>query len=230
MQNKKIRQAIKGMVSVNKVVEDKGIPNSSILPNSIYLSETTNWKGVIVEDLLADENITVKNPLKITLTFDNQGEHKEIADSLQRSLSRSDLFQITQNPVTWQDLLGLREQKQFQMIRSGWCADYPDIMQFLTLFHSKSPDNKISYKHAKVDQLLEQLENTDLVSTERQNLIDQVVQQLEKDVVILPLFQYQQKIALEPSIKGIDKNNSSGVIYSKDLYRELPTNNKQTTQ
>ncbi len=230
MKNKKIRQAIKEMVSVNKVVEDNGMPNSSILPNSMYLSEITNWKGVIVEDLLADENITVQNPLKITLTFDNQSVHQKIADNLLRSLSRSDLFQVKQNSVTWQDLLTLRETKQFQMIRSGWCTDFPDPIQFLLPFHSKSPDNKISYNNQKVDLLLEQIENSDLTSTERQNLMEQVLQQLEQDIVILSLFQYQQKIALDPTIKGVNITNSSGVIYSKDLYRDLPVSKEKATQ
>ncbi|MDG6882725.1 Periplasmic oligopeptide-binding protein precursor [Phocoenobacter uteri] len=225
MQRKPIRQAIKGMLSVNKVVEKEGIPNSSILPNSMYFNETNHWKPIVVEELLANENITSKNPLKITLTVDNQGNHYQIANNMVRSLCRSDLFTVDLKEVTWQDLLRIRERKQFQMIRSGWCADFPDPVQFLTHFHSKSPDNKMSYKNEIVDKLLEQLEGNNLDFAERQNLLYQVIQQLEDDVVILPLFQYQQNIALDPSIKGVESENSSGVIYSKDLYRVVSKSN-----
>ncbi|MDP8052022.1 peptide ABC transporter substrate-binding protein [Pasteurella atlantica] len=219
IQNKNIRKAIKGMISVNDTVSNFGIPNASILPSSMNIESQTQWQPIVVEQLLHNEGITSQNPIHLTLTYDKQGIHQDIASSIIRSLSRSDLFKVSPKTVEWQDLLKIREQKQFQMIRSGWCTDYADPAQFLIQFHSKSPENKISYKNEKVDQLLEQLEHTQQSKNERQVLIHQIIQLLEEDVVILPLFQYQRTISLNNSIKGIDKENASEVIYSKDLYR-----------
>ncbi|MDP8079754.1 peptide ABC transporter substrate-binding protein [Phocoenobacter skyensis] len=225
MQKQNIRQAIKGMVSARKITDNigVGIPNNSILPNTMYIENNSQWKPVIIELLLSEAGISVKNPLKITLTYDNQSIHHNIANNIIRSLGQSDLFKVTPQAVEWQELLKIREKKQFQMIRAGWCADFPDPVQFLVQFHSKSPDNKISYKNNNVDTLLEQLEQEPLTISERNKLIYKVIKQLEDDVAILPIFQYQRTIAVVPSIKGIDSNNSSGVIYSKDLYRASPT-------
>ena len=46
-----------------------------------------------------------------------------------------------------------RQKGDFQVIRSGWCADFNHPMAFLGLFYSKSPDNKNGYANAEYDQL-----------------------------------------------------------------------------
>ncbi len=219
MKQKNIRKAIKGMFSSNTLLNEFGLSNSSILPNGFEIESYSKWEPIIAESLLEKEGININNPLNITLTLDNQSKHKKIAENLLRTLSRSDLFKIKLNIVEWQKLLKLRTTKKFQMIRSGWCADYPDPTQFLVQFHSKSSDNKISYKNDKVDFLLEALKTEYLTTIQRNDLIAKVVEQLEEDVVILPLFQYQSLKYINSKIKGINNKNTSGIIYTKDLYK-----------
>lgn len=218
---KEVRQAIKAMVLSSRIAQQYGLANYSVLPRSMREQGTNSWTPVIVEQLLAKAGITAAKPLKLTLTYDEQEQHSSVANQIIRTLGQSDLFRIEPQEVPFSKLLALREQKQFQMIRSGWCADSADPTQFLMHFHSASQDNKSHYANEAVDKQLERLKNEDLDENERQPLIQSVAQQIDNDVAILPLFQYQRRVQIAPNILGVEPNNDSEVIYSKHLYKTL---------
>lgn len=97
-----------------------------------------------------------------------------------------------------------------------------DPLPFLLHFHSKSADNKSNYHNPQVDEKLEKLQDQNLTEEVREQLIQSVVKHLDDDVAVLPMFQYYRRVALDPTILGIDLNNDSEVIYSKHLYRLKP--------
>lgn len=190
----------------------------SFLPQSMQSEQEGNWEPILVENLLQAEGINDKFPLQLTLTFDQDRFHLQIAQRLIQAWSQSDMIRIHADPVSWQTLLEKRAGGDFQIIRSGWCADYNDLSAFLINFHSKSPDNKSGYANSEVDRLLE--ESTEKISTqERGAIYNQIVQLLQNDNVVLPIFQYRTPISVNPDLLGIDTNNPTGIIYSKDLRR-----------
>ena len=220
LQHKAVRQAIRTMVSSIEVSHGFGIPNHFVLPKTMVMAQNSLQFKVSPEQLLNSIDIDAANPVQLTLTYDNQGYHNQIAQRIIRTLSQSDLFRIVPEEVSWHQLLQKRELRQFQLIRSGWCADHRDPVLFLLPFHSQSPDNKSGYHNEQVDEMLTQLKTQPLSPSEREQLILRIVYQLESDIAILPLFQYQRRIAFDPTIEGIDIENDSEVIYSKDLYRD----------
>ncbi|WP_373768223.1 peptide ABC transporter substrate-binding protein [Glaesserella sp.] len=220
IRKREVRQAIRAMLSPAEISQNLGIPTHLVLPKSMLPEQERQLSTVSSEQLLHQLGVEAGNPIKISLTYDDQGQHSHIAQRIGRTLGQSDLFRVSLQPVTWQQLLEQRQQKAFQLIRSGWCADYDDPLLFLNQFHSASLDNKSGYKNETVDKQLEQLHKELLTKAQRDQLILNIVNQLEYDVAVLPLFQYQRKLALEPTIRGIHLNNSSEVIYSKDLYRQ----------
>lgn len=220
LQHKAVRQAIRTMVSSIEVSHGFGIPNHFVLPKTMAMEQNHLLPQVSSETLLRQLGFGANQPIKLILTYDDQGIHSQIAHRIIRTLSQSELFRITPEAVSWQQLLNKRQQQQFQLIRSGWCADYDDPVLFLLPFHSQSPDNKSGYHNEQVDEMLTQLKTQSLSPLEREQLILRVVYQLESDIAILPLFQYQRRIAFDPTIEGIDVENDSEVIYSKDLYRD----------
>ncbi|WP_018652493.1 peptide ABC transporter substrate-binding protein [Actinobacillus capsulatus] len=221
LKKKEVRQALKAIVLSARIPHLYGVANFSVLPRNMQASVTRQW-AVVVEPLLAQAGINVQNPLKLTLLYDDHGRHSVIANQMIRTLGESDLLQIQPQGVSWEQFLALREQKAFQLSRAGWCAEYADPLPFLLHFHSQSPDNKSNYANEIVDKQLERLQNEKLSEEQRQQLIHSIVQQLEQDVAILPMFQYHRKVALDSTILGIDLRNDSEVIYSKHLYRMKP--------
>ncbi|MCT8569999.1 peptide ABC transporter substrate-binding protein [Glaesserella parasuis] len=217
---KPIRQAVRAMISPIEISKGNGIPSHLMIPKQLFSEMGHSLSHTNVEQLLNEQGIHSGNPLKLTLSYDRQGQHSQIAERIVRALGQSELFRVQLQAVSWEELLAKREHKDFQLIRSGWCADYPDPVLFLTQFHSQSPDNKSSYSNAKVDELLLQLQEQPLDTAKRQRIIATIAHQLEEDVAILPLFQYQRRMSIAPTIQGFDEQNASETIYSKDLTRQ----------
>ncbi|QIM66971.1 peptide ABC transporter substrate-binding protein [Mannheimia granulomatis] len=219
LSKKEIREALRTMVASAKIGQEHGIPSQSVMPHNLIKDREKTWNPIVVEQLLTKAGIHQDNPLKLKLLYDESHINIKIANQITRTLSQSELFQITPKMVDWETLSKLRYHKEFQLIRSGWCADYPDPVMFLQKFHSRSPDNHSNYKNELVDQKLERLQLENLSLEERNQLILDINELLYHDVAVLPLFQYQHRVGMVSSLLGIDLNNDSEVIYSKDLRR-----------
>ncbi|WP_040975601.1 peptide ABC transporter substrate-binding protein [Necropsobacter massiliensis] len=216
-----VRKALVSMMSARNLVRHE-LPamqaSSHLLPQSMRMEQESRWEPVLVEQLLQQNGINEKTPLQLHLTFDQDGIHPRVAQGLMQMLSQSDMIRISAEPVSWQQLLEKRATGDFQIIRSGWCADYHEPSAFLMNFYSAGPDNKSGYSNKKVDQLLEQtLQN--ISEQERSALYAQVIDILQQDNVVLPVFQYTAAVYIDPSLDGIDRLNPTQTIYSKDLFR-----------
>ena len=102
-----------------------------------------------MEQLLSQSKISEKAPLKLTLSYDQTELQSKIAQSLIRMWSQSDMIRIIGEGMPRQKLLENIAKGDFQIARSGWCADYNDPAAFLSLFYSHSPDNKSGYTMKK---------------------------------------------------------------------------------
>ena len=225
LKQRPIRQAIRAMISSSEISRDLGIPNHHALPKTIDRGQSRHLSTVSAEQLLGELGIESREPIRLILTHDQHNLHSKVAYRMARALAQSDMFRVSLQAVNFSQLLAKRYNQDFQLIRSGWCADYEDPIQFLMPFHSDSLDNKSGYKNTWVDQQLEALHNKVLNSEERQEIIASIVHKLESDVAILPLFQSYRRISVSPDIVGIVPTNSSEVIYSRDLSRQ-PIDNK----
>ncbi|STO53826.1 oligopeptide transporter, periplasmic-binding protein [Canicola haemoglobinophilus] len=217
-----VRKALISMATIPQNLFPEQIqPSHSFLPHSLQLEQEDVCEPTIVEKLLAESRITEKAPLKFTLTYDQSDVQEKIAKKLIQNWGQSDLIRVRANPVSKEELLKKQAMGDFDIIRSGWCADYKEPSSFLLNFHSISPDNKMGYQNPQVDQLLEKaLQSID--EKERNSLYVEVIKLLQQDKVVLPIFQPLLPI-WQKNILGIEKNNDTGVIYSKDLYRNDKT-------
>lgn len=213
MSQKSVRQAIRAMISPIEISQGFGTPSYFAVPPSLF---TVSNQALLLPSS-EQFRLQATSPMNLTLSYDLQGEHPQIAERIARALGRSDLFRLKVEPLSWPALLAAREARTFQLIRSGWCADAPDPVQFLTIFHSKSPDNKSGYANHEVDIAIEKLQFERLEAVERERLILAVLQRLDDDVAFLPLFQYQRRVGFHPKIVGLSPNTASEVIYSQDL-------------
>lgn len=225
LKKKEVRQAIRTMLNSNPVHSLLGRANRFMLPDVLNIQPIRHYQTLSSEQLLITAQITSSQPLRLKLHYNESEEHYQIATHLARTLAQSDLFRVELINVDDETLLKLRQTQQFQLLRSGWCSDYSDPLPFLLPFHSKSPDNRSGYHNAYVDSQLERLQKEALTDEERFLLLQSIVQHLDNDVAVLPILHYQRRIMLNPSIRGIDFNNQSEIIYSKDLYRELSIGN-----
>ena len=168
---------------------------------------------------MAQNKIDERHPLHLNVLYDEAPLHVNIAQRLVGQLTQSDMLRVDAQPVNWQTLQDKRQKGDFQVIRSGWCADFNHPMAFLGLFYSKSPDNKNGYANAEYDQLFEQALKS-LNEKERSEIYLKLSEKIQQENLALPLFQYTTPVYISPTIMGA-KKNPVGVIYSKDLWRKV---------
>ena len=221
LQKSAVRKAIASMVSTKNLVADIAHlhPSNTFLPKSMLGEQESVWEPVVAEQLLSQNQISETHPLKLRIRYDDSSLNQTIATRLNRQLSQSDLLRVENQGMSWQELQTARTKGDFQLIRSGWCADFNDPVAFLNLFYSKSPDNKNGYKNAEFDRLFESAMTTtsEKVRLENYAKLKGIVQQ---EYLVLPIFQYSIPVYLAPSIMGAQVN-SVGTIYSKDLWRKV---------
>ena len=217
-----VRKAIASLVSVTNIVNNEipaAIPSSYFLPKAMLNGQDSRWEPVVAEQLLAQNKIDEKHPLHLNVLYDDAPLHVNIAQRLVGQLTQSDMLRVDAQPVNWQTLQTKRQKGDFQVIRSGWCADFNHPMAFLGLFYSKSPDNKNGYANAEYDQLFEQALKS-LNEKERSEIYLKLSEKIQQENLALPLFQYTTPVYISPTIMGA-KKNPVGVIYSKDLWRKV---------
>ncbi|TCP89760.1 peptide/nickel transport system substrate-binding protein [Cricetibacter osteomyelitidis] len=218
-----VRKALVSMISPISIVQNENInarANGSYLPKNLQFEDERSWAPTVLEQLFTSFNISETNPLKLRLTYDNTAPHSDIANRLIRAWSQSDLLRIEADPQPRTKILEKRMKGDFQLIRSGWCADYNDPSAFLNLAYSKSPDNKTGYNNPDIDKLLEQSLDKKITEEKRTALYQQIYQILRDDVVVLPIFQYMKPVHIKSNLKGYNVENPTEVIYSKDLWRD----------
>ena len=134
----------------------------------------------------------------------NQGRIEYIAQMYQTSLG----VNIVPDPVEGTTLTNLRKSIETypQITTSGWCADYPDPQNWLSVYwHSTTNFAKnTGYKNAEIDKLLEQADvETD--EAKRAQLYDQAQKLVVGDVGEIMRGVSKNTYLVKSYVKGYDK-------------------------
>ena len=187
-----VRQAIKAMVFSNRIKYENGEINYHILPKSLQVETESYWSPIAVEQLLIQSGIRSKSPLYLNILFENQKPHNVIGRQISRVLAQSDLIRVHPQAVKKSELIAQRNKGNYQLIRSEQCVEKPNPMLFLARFASKSPENRNGYANVEVDKLLAKLQTKKLNSSKRVALMQQLIEILEQEVAILPLYEFSK--------------------------------------
>lgn len=196
----------------------------SPLPVSLQQVSDEFNAAIPLEELLRDSNVDSQHPIKLQLSYQQTPQQQNLAQDFIRRANESELIKIKAQPMTRIALLQNYAQGNFELIGTGWCADYNEPSAFLSLFYSQSPDNKIGYHNAQFDHLLEQAMKTK-DDAARLKIYQQAEQQLQQDHLAIPMYQYHLPVYFKASVQGCNLANPTEVIYSKDLFRAVQSEN-----
>ncbi len=141
----------------------------------------------------------------ITLYFNTGEGHRLIAEFVQRNLQENLGVQVQLANMEWGTLLKTLLAGDFAIGRSSWCADYPDPLTFLEVFHSQSKANYSGYKSAEYDGVLAAIQaEPDL--TRRNVLVRRAEEILNRDMPLTPLYHYTWSYLLRPFVLGYERH------------------------
>lgn len=195
----------------DKVLKTGELPAYSYVPpgtGNYTAPATVDWKGkpyaARVEEakkLLADAGYGKDKPLKFTLRYNTSENHKRIAIAVaamwKQAGIEAELFN-TEGKIHYADL----KQKNFEVAREGWIADYDDPQNFLFKMEGKTgPLNYSGYNNPEFNALMDKAAlMTDL--TARAEVLKQAEALVMRDVPVIPIYYYVSKQLVSPKVVG----------------------------
>ena len=143
--------------------------------------------------------------LTIELVSDDTDATKKVSEYLQSSLQDTlDGVKVNLTPVPFSVRLDRGNKGQFDMIVSGWAADYLDASSFTDLFVTGNSYNRGRWSNAEYDKLVDASGNAD--ATDEKKRWDDLLG-AEKVILdesgVIPVFYKSEAHLRNPKVKGI---------------------------
>ncbi|MCA9521954.1 MAG: peptide ABC transporter substrate-binding protein [Myxococcales bacterium] len=155
--------------------------------------------------LLAEAGYSAANFPKVTLLFNAAELHQTVASFVQGQLKRHVGVEIDLQKMEWKSLIAKLHKKDFTLARTGWCADYPDPLAFLSPLQSQSENNDPGYKNLEFDTTLAQIKSA-AERKRRNELLAKAERTLIRDMPQMPLFHYTRVYLIKSFIGGYEPN------------------------
>lgn len=213
-QRKAMALAIDRQAIVQHITQLGQVPATSMTPKGIPGSSSiiqTFLKPTADLTLAKQYMAKVSNPVKnITLAFNNAPGHKDIATAVQSDWQKLGI-NVTLKQMDWPQylqFLGPPPNASLGAYRSGWIADFPDDINFLSVFECGSGNNNTNWCNKTYDNLLKQATATSS-QAERYKLYQQAEQILtgaNGDMPISPIYWYTFAYQVASNVQGWNTN------------------------
>ncbi|QCQ03296.1 peptide ABC transporter substrate-binding protein [Ligilactobacillus animalis] len=237
--NTKIRQAISKAIDRDQYVKQvlagastpaKGFVSSGLAErngkdfvDAAYVKSAVDYNEKDAKKLFEEGLKEVgQDKIEFSILGDDTDTSKKATEFLQSEITEtfgSDKVKVTVSNVPFKTRLARTEQKNFDVVVSGWGADFADPISFLDLMTSDNPQNAGGWKNEEYDRLIEASKTTDATNeAKRWDDLVQAEKILMDDQGVIPLYQRTEPWMVKPSVKNIIFN-SAGVNYNfKEAY------------
>jgi oligopeptide transport system substrate-binding protein len=223
-QRKAMALAIDRQAIVDHITQTGQVPATAFSPEGIPGAETINTDTFLGDTANMDEAQKymdkVQSPVKdVTLIFNNAPGHKEIATAVQANWKKLGI-NVTLKQQDWPQFLqflGPPPNAAVGAFRMGWIADFPDDINFLSVFQCGSGNNYTNWCNKSYDSLLKKA-----TATNDQNKRYDLYQQAEAllsgpngDMPIAPIYWYTFAHQVAENVHGWSINPMSDIDLTK---------------
>jgi len=226
-QRKAMSLAIDRKAIVEHITQTGQVPAQAFTPDGIPGSDTINGQSTLLNsdgtanmDQAQKYMDKVSSPVKdVTVIFNNAPGHKEIATAIQANWKKLGL-NVTLKQQDWPQFLqflGPPPNPSVGAFRMGWIADFPDDINFLSVFQCGSGNNYTNWCNKKFDGLLKQA-TAEQDQTKRYDLYKQAEALLSGpsgDMPIAPIYWYTFAYQVAENVHGWNTNPMDTIDLSK---------------
>lgn len=224
----RVRQALSLAIDrtalVENVTKSGELPSNGVVPHEMYLSDGTDFRDAeedYIYDVTKADTEKAKQLLaeagypngenfpEVTLTYNNAGNKKDVAEAIQQMWKENLGINIQLKGVENEAISDLRNNGDFDIMRHGWSADYPDAMTFLTVF---SEGHYGHFNNEEYNACISKARS--VTGTER----DQAMLKAEEILVneqaaIIPLYEVVDTCMIRDTVKDWDKTGYNGWFF-----------------
>ncbi len=205
----RIRRAMAMAIDRNMIVQHVTkagqLPAYTLVPPG--LAGYTNAKGPSFDPQQARELLASagypggRGFPKVTLLYNTTESHRAIAEVIQQQLQNNLNVKIDLQNMEWGSYLDKRKQKDYEIARAGWIADYPDPNTFLDMWVSNGPQNDTNWSNKAYDQLIRDAAS-EIDSAKRMKLLQQAEQIFCDEMPVIPIYFYTSRNIVKTDIDG----------------------------
>ena len=233
-QNADLRRAIS--MSINRKALGSALggantPATSLTSKGVVNHDGKDWSEVVGDKKNAAYNPTeakklykkalkelgVKN-VSVTILSDDTDSGQKTTETLQSQLEENlKGMKVSVANVPFKTRLNRSTSGNFDVVVSGWSADFADPISFVDLFTSKNAQNNGKWSNSQYDKLIADSKTT-ADTTKRWDDLEKAEKILLSDEGIAPLYYKTEAWLVRPDIKGI-VYNGAGLNYNfKNTY------------
>ncbi|WP_407370814.1 peptide ABC transporter substrate-binding protein [Carnobacterium sp.] len=235
LQNEKLREALGLVINtddlVNTVLADGSTEIGGFLPADFvadpatgedfteeagtFLSYDTERAQELWEEAKAELGV---DSISLSFVGDDDEKSKQISQYIQGQIQNNlPGISVELRNVPKKNRLALADTRDFDILLTGWGADFADAINFMDLLYSDSPYNEGGYANSDYDALIDQAKTTNANDDEKRwEALQQAHKAITDDFAFIPLYQEAETQLRNPAIEGIILN-SVGVEF--DLSR-----------
>lgn len=182
-----------------------------------WFNEPQEKRNERAKELLAEAGYTRENPLTFTLLYNTSDSHKKIAIATASILKKNAGIHVKLENQEWKTFLDNRHQGNYDVARSGWCADYNEPSSFLNIKLSSSSNNTAHFKNDDFDTIMRE-SIAAKSSDERLKAYQEAERILDRESGIVPVYYYVNPRLVKPYVGGYSTHNPLGHASTKDMY------------
>jgi oligopeptide transport system substrate-binding protein len=237
LSDKRVRQALAMSINGKQIVEQvtKGgeVPAYTFTPPDT-LGYTANagfsFNPEKARQLLAEAGYPNGEGFPVTELLYNTSEgHRKIAVAIQQMWNQYLGVNITLNNQDWKVYLNSVDSGDYTIARAGWIGDYVDPNTFLDMWITDGGNNRTGWSNPRYDELILKLAPKAGDRETRYKLMREAEALLLEDMPVIPIYIYNSKSLVHPSLKGLEPNILDYTLYKKLSLEQAPTNSEEAS-
>lgn len=138
--------------------------------------------------------------------YNTSENHRRIAIALQQMWKNELNIEVSLINQEWKVYLDTLSQKNFTLSRRGWIAGDLDPASFLNTFTSNNNINDTGFSDSRYDEIMLSLVPETADQADRLKLMQEAETILLQAAVIIPIYTYNSKHLVQPSVNGAPTN------------------------
>ncbi len=200
-----LAMAINRQQIVDQVTKSGQIPAFTIVPPGLANYESCDGISPNLDEakrLLAEAGYPGGRGIpKMSMLYNTSEGHRAIAEVIQQQWLNSLNVKVELQNMEWGSFLDKTQQKNYDIARAGWIADYPDPNTFLDLWVTDGAQNNTNWSNKEFDRLLADAAKQGDVA-KRMTLLRQAEQIWVDEMPVIPVYFYTSINMVKPNVKG----------------------------
>jgi oligopeptide transport system substrate-binding protein len=224
----RVRKALNMVIDrdllAQRITADGQVPAYSVMVGGVNGADVTTFDWATwpmqrrvaeAKKLMADAGM--QPGTKIKFAYNTSEYHKKMAIFAASEWKSKLGIELEMEAMEFKVLIKKRDDRDYEMARNGWIADYNDATTFLTLVECDSDQNSQGYCNRKAQDIINE-GNKSQDPAKRKALLTQATKMIMEEYPIVPLLQYTRPRLIKAYVGGVSDTNSLDRYRTKDLY------------